>query len=61
MNKNTEQKAILPIVSTSTRNAVETAIDFSKGKRSITWEKIAAQASSKISPWSEKKAISKRK
>jgi len=51
MNKHTNKKAIQPKTSTSTRNAVESAIDMSKGDKSITWEKMYSRPFPAISRW----------
>lgn len=49
------KKKLLKTLVTSTRDAVESSIDLSKGDKSITWEDAANKKLTKITPWESKK------
>jgi len=51
----TMKKKLLNTLATSTRDAVESSIDLSKGDKSITWEEIANKRLTKIARWESKK------
>lgn len=46
---------------TSTRDAVETAIDLSKGDKSSTWGSYAAKGSDKATGWGNAKTTVRRR
>lgn len=49
------ESVIPPPAPSSTRNAVESSIDLSKGDKSITWEKSASKNFDKITKWENAK------
>ena len=52
------KKKLLKTLTTSTRDAVESSIDLSKGDKSITWEEAANKKLTKITQWESKKSQS---
>lgn len=53
MTKRLKSSASVTPVSTGTRDAVESAIDFSKGNKFATWEESVDKNLSKITKWEE--------
>jgi hypothetical protein len=52
------KKKLLKTLVTSTRDAVESSIDLSKGDKSITWEEAANKKLTKITQWESTKSQS---
>jgi hypothetical protein len=53
MTKKNNRCATQPAEFTSTRNAVETAIDLAKEDKTLTWNELLGKLSEPTSRWSE--------